>query len=350
MSRDFSRRLAAPLGALAVVCFFLFLVVSVRGAVSPQQAFLDEAPAPISEQSYTGTDRCVECHRPQVQTWAKTKHAQSYSTLPAKYQQDASCLKCHVTAYGESGGYVAGTDKDLVEVGCESCHGPGALHENAALRFRFSTTTEEEKKLEKELKATIVRTPTESVCASCHITQGHETHPAYEGQQTSPVASSASVVPCKLTSTAYPVFRGYNIKTCGSCHYGQYRQWRMGSHATLSADLPSKYVSDQACLTCHVKGSGVAAIFRTVAQPAENGGGAEANYVDAACESCHGPGQKHVRFNVQYIGRPPLGAELEQAARQSIRELKPANTCLQCHVRHSHKEHVSYEAEGQKKG
>ncbi|MHB8902099.1 MAG: multiheme c-type cytochrome, partial [Thermoguttaceae bacterium] len=334
------------------------LVVALRGAAGSENALSDEAPAPLSEQSYTGTDRCVQCHRDQVETWLKTGHAKAHTNLPARYQQDPACLKCHVTAYAQPGGYAPGSDKDLVEVGCESCHGPGALHENAALRYRFSTASEEEEKLEKEMKTTIVRMPADDACAACHVTQGHQPHPAYEGQPSaaSDAAGTAGYHgirsigyhPAQETRSAYPFFRGYNIKTCGSCHYGQYRQWQSESHVDLAADLPARYLADQACLACHTQGVGVAKVFIPAAEKKpETVSDALGGYVDAACESCHGPGRQHVRFTVRYIGTS-LGPEPEQSARQAIREGKPANACLECHTRHGHKEHPAYEGDGKK--
>lgn len=186
----------------------------------------------------------------------------------------------------------------------------------------------------KEMKATIVRIAPDTVCAACHTTTGHQQHPAYDGQPP-PDFVSTSVA----ASPSYHL-RGYNIKTCGSCHYNQYKQWGTEQHADLSAQMPAKYRSNQECLACHPNGHGVAGILTAGADPSVVG-----NHIDAACESCHGPGREHVRFNVRFIAYPPLGPKLEQAARQSIRTGKAANTCIQCHVSQRHQPHPEYEKE-----
>ena len=43
---------------------------------------------------------------------------------------DPSCVKCHVVGFGEPGGYLRSMadEKRLINVGCESCHGPGSEH------------------------------------------------------------------------------------------------------------------------------------------------------------------------------------------------------------------------------
>ena len=105
-----------------------------------------------------GTNKCYICHRRQTDAWSETKHAHAVTNVPEKYRNDPACLKCHVTAFGKEGGYASGTDKDLLMVGCEACHGPGAQHIDAAQRFVLANPGEEAK-IEKEMRSTIVKTP-----------------------------------------------------------------------------------------------------------------------------------------------------------------------------------------------
>ena len=307
----------------------------------------DDELAPLTEQSYTGSNRCFTCHRPQVAAWAATPHAEAYNHLPSKYKNDESCLKCHTTGFDQPGGFVAGSEKDLVSVGCETCHGPGALHENAAMRFALSSTEEEEEKLLKEMKATVILTPSDAVCAKCHTETGHGQHPPYDGQPQREIASARRTVhyysPCctssapSSTSTLTRYHAGYSVKTCGACHYDQYKRWRHDPHAALSAKVPAKYKNDAQCTTCHTQGHGVSKVVM-----AESGPELADNYVNAACESCHGSGREHVKFNLPFIASPPLGPLLEQKSRESIRKDKSDNTCFQCHLGERHKSHVEY--------
>ncbi len=360
MWRPFLRR-RRPVGAAFAVYFALPVVLSAQadqptpttppselpapvGATSAPQtpAPSAESLAPATAQSYVGTNQCVVCHRPQANAWAETNHAQAFTHLPEKYRDDSKCLKCHVTGFGEPQGYVAGSSTDLLMVGCESCHGPGALHVEAVQRFISSDT--EDPNLEKELRNTISKTPPNSVCVACHTTQAHQSHPAYEGRL-SPQASSGPVVQCnpalplvhRSSSATAPVRYAsrYNIKTCGSCHYVEYRQWRTEKHSALSAMLPPTHWNDQDCQKCH-----------PLADAASEGPTAvsdsHSNRIGVACESCHGPALEHVRFNVRFISCPPLGPKLEQAARHSIRKGTPPTACVQCHVRESHRQHPPF--------
>jgi hypothetical protein len=298
--------------------------------------------AQVAEQSYVGTSQCFVCHRAQANTYSETNHAHAFAHLAEKYRTDAACLKCHVTGFAEANGYVAETDKDLLMVGCESCHGPGARHIDAAQRFVLADPAEEAK-IEQEMRDTITKSPTDKVCTTCHATQAHGHHPPYDDTLPAPhsAASStvtvASVAGRSLSGTrTFRYVPGYSVKTCGSCHYDHYKKWRIEAHSALAARLPTKYTNDLECQKCHVNADAL------VAMSAARTGGHD-NYIGLACESCHGPALEHVRFNVRYIHGPPLGPKLEQAARDSIRARKPAATCIQCHTREGHHQHPSFD-------
>jgi hypothetical protein len=300
----------------------------------------------VQGAQFVGTNQCFQCHRPQTDTWSETKHAHAFTNLPKKYQSDGGCLKCHVTAFGQPSGYVGGTDKDLLMVGCETCHGPGDKHIDAAKRFVLADPGEEAT-IEKEMKETIHRKPSDALCITCHTMQAHQAHPPYEGQPT-PTALGQSTVQCTpgVPIASQPRSNGpaaapashYTVKTCGGCHYDQYLHWRADEHADLFAMLPAKYQSDQSCIACHQSaGFTVQATAASATDPHHG-------RIGLACESCHGPALEHVRFNRQFISAPPLGPKLEQAARNSIRKGKSATACIDCHVTHGHKEHPAFEA------
>lgn len=142
------------------------------GAVALGVMMLGAGGSTDGGYEYVGTKTCKKCHYDIWESWAKTKMAGSFHVLkpdaalkPSKktgltaewiaeikaskdkadpkidhakdYSRDASCIKCHVTGYGEAGGYAIPPEKDkkakrraakLEGVGCESCHGPGSAY------------------------------------------------------------------------------------------------------------------------------------------------------------------------------------------------------------------------------
>ena len=80
--------------------------------------------------TYTGSDRCAPCHEQAFAVWAKSGHAHAFQTLIANKQEyNPQCLGCHTIGYGLSHGYLSPLATPLlVNVGCESCHGPSSRH------------------------------------------------------------------------------------------------------------------------------------------------------------------------------------------------------------------------------
>jgi len=305
------------------------------------------APPPkITQQAFLGSDVCFECHREQAQAFSATKHSQPFTGLAEQFQKDPACLKCHVTALGDAHGYGTKTGdkvKDLAHVGCETCHGPGALHENAARRLAVSSKADEAA-LEKEMRAAIVKTPSEHLCATCHTAVAHGAHPTYPGM---PAAkpwvpgvtvsyishwSGFDATYCVATGSCAPA--GTTIKACAACHYAQYRSWNGSQHANLPAVLPPKYVGNKECAKCHTTGS-----LPALAEV----GATAAGHVGVGCELCHGPAQQHVAFARQFIGPFRLASDTEKSAREAIAKGKPAQACIECHQQHAHKEHPKFD-------
>lgn len=90
------------------------------------------APLLPTEIDYVGSGACRECHASEYETWSAQPHANAHATLDAAGKADTSdCLGCHTTGYDRGGFPARGAPSehpDLVGVGCESCHGPGANH------------------------------------------------------------------------------------------------------------------------------------------------------------------------------------------------------------------------------
>lgn len=145
------------------------------------------------DYEYIGSSKCKKCHLSQYKTWAKTEMGQAFETLkpgraveikkkhnldPEKdYSQDPNCIECHTTGYGHAGGYATPDPSDkkavrkakkLMNVGCESCHGPGSAYIKV---FEEIFKSKRKYKVE-ELYAVGLTKIEESTCTTCHNDKG----------------------------------------------------------------------------------------------------------------------------------------------------------------------------------
>ena len=165
----------------------LFLAALAPEAVLAQQA------------EYIGYRACTKCHYDQGESWNTTAHAKAFESLkpgikkeakakakldPGKdYTQDKNCVGCHVTGYGEPGGFASSASLDdmktLVGVTCESCHGAGGkyrpLHADAGDLLKNKGDTSERKPLVGAGQVFDM----EKACARCHLNyEGSTKHEA----------------------------------------------------------------------------------------------------------------------------------------------------------------------------
>lgn len=107
------------------------LVVEVLARAQEAEKLRRSAPDPTgaSRPAFLGSGACSACHSQIVAEWGGTEHAKAYETLLRKGPVKAPCVRCHVTGYGQAGGFIdVETTPHLAGVGCESCHGPAAPH------------------------------------------------------------------------------------------------------------------------------------------------------------------------------------------------------------------------------
>ncbi len=121
-------------------------------------AFANLKPPPLGpkEVGYVGSAACSGCHQEAFGWWQDHPHGLAYLTLQERNKEfNLDCVGCHVTGYQQPRGSTVTHNLDgaLVNVGCESCHGPGAAH----------TANPE---------VAVVRDTPESTCVTCH----NETH------------------------------------------------------------------------------------------------------------------------------------------------------------------------------
>lgn len=129
-----------------------------------------EIPAVEEGQAFfVGNQECARCHVQEQAFWEKTEHATAVETLEERNKLfDQSCIGCHVVGYEKPGGSVIGKlhyeaklgdrtiEKNLEDVGCENCHGPGSEHVQAPIDASGNPQH-------------IKRDPVESDCMECHV-------------------------------------------------------------------------------------------------------------------------------------------------------------------------------------
>ena len=77
--------------------------------------------AVLQDPAYEGgRGACRRCHLRLYRTWERTPHADAYEVLPEESRADPACVKCHVTGYGQPGGFTSIEDTpQLAGGGCE---------------------------------------------------------------------------------------------------------------------------------------------------------------------------------------------------------------------------------------
>jgi hypothetical protein len=80
-------------------------------------------PELISPEEYKGPEFCAQCHKPHIQEWQNSTHANAFNDPVfqeswAENHNPGYCLSCHATGYNPN------TGQPVAEgVTCESCHG-----------------------------------------------------------------------------------------------------------------------------------------------------------------------------------------------------------------------------------
>ncbi len=115
-----------------------------------------------SGASYVGAKACAECHDDDDEKCASHAHTRAWKTLVEAEKREKwpvtsypECVSCHVVGYTYKSGFVSPEKtKDLLNVTCENCHGPGSIHVK-------SQGTDAEKPMP-------IAKPPVSSCTKCH--------------------------------------------------------------------------------------------------------------------------------------------------------------------------------------
>lgn len=94
-----------------------------------EERLLDRAPR-SSTKGFAGSAACLPCHSQAAEVWKQSQHSGALATLEkVGSDRDPDCVGCHVVGLDSTVGFKSRKDTaHLADVGCESCHGPGADH------------------------------------------------------------------------------------------------------------------------------------------------------------------------------------------------------------------------------
>lgn len=120
-----------------------------------------QQPAESGAEGYVWADACKACHGAIYDAWHDTKHARTFTRLSAA-DREGTCVGCHVT--GPKQVVMEGGTPVNANVQCESCHGPGRAHVEAATGGSAKP-------------GHIVASPGQALCESCH----NDRSPHYRG-------------------------------------------------------------------------------------------------------------------------------------------------------------------------
>lgn len=272
-------------------------------------------PPLLSKNGYSGAKTCEICHEKEHLQWKLTRHADAFQSLVRKGEEETpQCVVCHVTGFGSSGGYDINDKKHakyFVGVQCESCHGPG--YQSCAA----FTNSKPNKKKKAEWK---------KQCLVCH-TKTESINFIFTKRYPRILHTSVPDLSKMSREERLQFVRSYREKkdlfdnpaqymgaaSCKECHAKQYAHWKKTMHARARA-------------TEKAKTSPAEKLFRYNTGVGSPGGYPEAGREGVQCESCHGPGEKHVEKpeakGQSYI--VSLGAECESCVVEQI--------CRRCHA------------------
>lgn len=131
---------------------------------------------PKNQVSFVGSEKCKDCHKADYAIWDKSRHSTAFSKLeesrkPSNRQFDPECVQCHTTGYGYRTGFVDEKKTEhLLNVGCESCHGPGSLHvaDPKNVQFQLAMSPWKEKAGDRLPDPGVEKAIDLQTCQKCH--------------------------------------------------------------------------------------------------------------------------------------------------------------------------------------
>lgn len=248
-------------------------------------------PPLLSESHYNGVETCLICHEAQYVSWSVTPHAHAWETLQIKGEDfNGECVQCHSLGFNEAQGYsvqknpktgktIARVPEFLQNVQCENCHGIGGAH-------LAKEDMLEPKRLEK-------------TCLTCHTEKFSLHFDFAERLKKVNHSDAAAIMQMPLDE----------------------RKGKLAKVSKTPTELfgaDKEYVGNAACATCHkdISDSWLKSVH------IKGGEIVGKKFDDVGCESCHGPGEVHVKTKIKADIRG-LGDDCPFCVVEQI--------CLSCH-------------------
>lgn len=287
-----------------------------QGGLLVMRALGGQAFAGFEPGRYHGNATCAACHTEEAGSWMLSLHSVAWDTL-VEHDADkkGECVGCHVTGMDTPGGWSPDdpATAHLVDVGCESCHGPGGPHDGQP-------------------------TQATATCEGCHDDKHSIAFSVAKGMPHIDHFTSAHLDDDAFTERLRKLHTGERDKpllafaegphvgsaTCESCHADEHAWWSNDAHARAMASLDGKThdgrpaAEQVACVRCH-------------ASPRTHGGTAPTTldgFVTAegvGCESCHGSGQVHVQAGGGTDNIEGLGEDCPVCVLEAL--------CTSCHTK-----------------
>ncbi|MEE9280369.1 MAG: redoxin domain-containing protein, partial [Myxococcota bacterium] len=283
--RDYAHRLSVP--DTLVIDRLGRVVLRLSGSGNRTEALLTMQikhelgvpnPMILFAAGYSGGEFCNVCHASQHATWSLTNHAGAFQSLVEHGEdRNSECLPCHTVGWDQPGGFAPDRRFAYLEgVQCENCHGRGGPHQSPDF----------------------AKSGFESACATCHTPEHSlrfnfaERLPLVSHAANTRFASLSLDERRKLLEqrdvrarTLFESAPYVGSATCQSCHQKEHELWSKSAHASAVRTLEIRdEAQNETCQRCHTTGFG-----ESTGWP----GGGDA-LRDVGCESCHGPGGRHV--------------------------------------------------------
>jgi hypothetical protein len=118
----------------SAICVVLSFALGMTNSIPTADPRNQKWEVNVDPHKVMGSQSCEKCHAPEIQTWKKTPHHETFLTLHRKpeaqkiasnlgianFKSDSNCIQCHYTM-STSGG--TANLEAIAGVSCESCHG-----------------------------------------------------------------------------------------------------------------------------------------------------------------------------------------------------------------------------------